>query len=175
MRYGFSGVAHKMVISVLNPGFAVFFTVFEVTRRLATETRNLSQSFIERKSSGKCRSPSVQKHGPRIVHALTLVIGGAVAGLAYEMSCRPWDIARKAVHTEQVVSGFGRHSISSILLRKLQDEGWQSFFKHPVTHEHQLHASPVQRRLHAVARTMGRVGPWGIGFLAWEAFGPGLS
>jgi len=26
-----------------------------------------------------------------------------------------------------------------------------------------------------VVRTLGRVGPWGIGFLVWEMYGPGLS
>ena len=84
-------------------------------------------------------------------------------------------VGGKAVHVDQVISATDRHPIRSVLLRKLQDDGWRFFFKHPVTHEHSPHASPMQRRLHALGRTLGRVGPWGIGFLAWEAFGPGLS
>jgi hypothetical protein len=146
-----------------------------MTRRLAVTTKKFSKSFIEDKSYGICRQPNVQIHGPRIAHALTLITGGTVAGLAYELSCRPWDIARKVVHTDRVVSVPERHSVPSILLRKLQAEGWAAFFKQPVAHEHQRQASSVHRRLHALGRTVGRVGPWGVGFLAWEAFGPGLS
>lgn len=98
-----------------------------------------------------------------------------MAGLAYELSCRPWDVARKAVHIDRVVSTSGQHSALSILMRRVQDEGWLVFFKHPVTHEHDTRGSLLHRRLHALGRTLARVGPWGIGFLAWEAFGPGLS
>jgi hypothetical protein len=29
-------------------------------------------------------------------------------------------------------------------------------------------------RLMGTARVLARVGPWGIGFLAWEMYGPGL-
>lgn len=32
-----------------------------------------------------------------------------------------------------------------------------------------------QTKLHRILRTVGRVGPWGIGFLVWEIYGPGLS
>ncbi|EKM55468.1 uncharacterized protein PHACADRAFT_173588 [Phanerochaete carnosa HHB-10118-sp] len=156
-------------------GFAVFFTVFEMTRRLAVATKTFSQGLIEQKSSGICRSQAMQKNGPRVAHALTLVTGGAVAGLAYEMACRPWDIARKAVHVDRVVAAAEHHSVLSILLQKFRDDGWTSFFKRPTVHEHDSHASSAHRRLHALGRTLGRVGPWGIGFLAWEAFGPGLS
>ena len=153
----------------------MFFTIFELTRRLAVATKDASQTFIQKNSSGFCRRRGVQQHGSRVVHALTLVTGGAVAGLAYELSCRPWDIARKAVHIDRVVSTSGQHSTLSILMRKIQDEGWLVFFKHPVTHEHDASSSSLHRRLHTLGRTLARVGPWGIGFLAWEAFGPGLS
>lgn len=139
-------------------------------------TKDLTQRFIQEKSSGISRGRAVQQHGARIAHALTLVTGGAVAGLAYELSCRPWDVARKLVHVDRVVSASERHSVLSILIRKVQEEGWLAFFRHPVTHEHhEPHASPLHRRIHALGRTLARVGPWGIGFLAWEAFGPGLS
>lgn len=146
-----------------------------MTRRLAVATKTRAHNYIHEKSSGVCRSQGVQKHGPRVAHALTLVTGGAVAGLAYEIACRPWDIARKAVHVDRVVAGPEHLSVPSILLQKLRDEGWVSFFKPPVVHEHDPQASPMQRRMHTLGRTLGRVGPWGIGFLAWEAFGPGLS
>lgn len=156
-------------------GFAVFFTVFETTRRLAAATKTSVQGLLEQPSSGIRRSDALQRNGPRVAHALTLVTGGAVAGLAYELACRPWDVARKAVRVDRVVAGAERHSVPAILLQKLRDDGWVSFFKPPVVHEHDPHASPMHRRLHALGRTLARVGPWGIGFLAWEAFGPGLS
>ena len=157
-------------------GFAVFFTIFELTRRLAVAAKDFTQHFIQHKPSGMFRGRTVQRHGPRIVHALTLVTGGAIAGLAYELSCRPWDVARKAVRVDRVVSASQNHSVTSVLISKIHDEGWLVFFKHPVTHEHhEPHASPLHRRMHALGRTLARVGPWGVGFLAWEAFGPGLS
>lgn len=140
-------------------------------------TKDASQTFIQKNSAGFCRRRGVQQHGSRAVHALTLVTGGAVAGLAYELSCRPWDVARKVVHIDRVVSTAGQHSALLILMRKIQDEGWLVFFKNPspVTHEHGVGSSSLHRRLHTLGRTLARVGPWGVGFLAWEAFGPGLS
>lgn len=33
----------------------------------------------------------------------------------------------------------------------------------------------LRTKLMGVVRTLGRVGPWGIGFLVWEMYGSGLS
>jgi hypothetical protein len=30
-------------------------------------------------------------------------------------------------------------------------------------------------RMYPFLRTLGRVGPWGVGFLVWEAYGPGIE
>ncbi|KAF8317443.1 hypothetical protein DL93DRAFT_571776 [Clavulina sp. PMI_390] len=32
-----------------------------------------------------------------------------------------------------------------------------------------------QSRVYPLLRTLGRVGPWGVGFLVWEAYGPGIQ
>ncbi|GJE95174.1 hypothetical protein PsYK624_113550 [Phanerochaete sordida] len=152
-------------------GFAVFFTVFETTRRLAVAAKASTQRRLQHAH----RRAALTRNAPRVAHALTLVMGGAVAGLAYELACRPWDVARHAVHVGRVLGARAGAPAAGVLLQKLRDDGVAAFFRPAVVHEHAPHASPAQRRLHALGRTLGRVGPWGIGFLAWEAFGPGLS
>ncbi|KAI0093565.1 hypothetical protein BDY19DRAFT_982559 [Irpex rosettiformis] len=152
-------------------GFAIFFAQFELTRRLASKVKNAARETLARRD----RSRHVQSHTPRIVSAITLVTGGAVAGLLYEISCRPWDNARKAVHVDHVVALSQQHSVTSILLEKANRDGWTSFFKAPGEHVHENYSSTLRRRIHTLLRTVARVGPWGVGFLAWEAFGPGLS
>ncbi|KAI0636791.1 hypothetical protein C8Q77DRAFT_1154697 [Trametes polyzona] len=156
-------------------GFAVFFAIFDVTRRCAIETKTLSQEFLERTPAADKRAGSLRRHTPRIVHAATLVTGGAVAGLAYELTCRPWDAARKAVHIDRLAPARDQHSIPAIILRKVEEEGVLSFFHNPAHVPHDPSASRMRRRLNAALRTLGRVGPWGVGFLVWEAFGPGIS
>lgn len=129
---------------------------------------------IQRRAFGLDDGDKLHRHLPRIIHAATLVSGGAIAGVAYELSCRPWDIARKAVHVDRIVSA-EHHSIPSILLRKVRDEGWLSFVRNPAQHVYDPSYSPTHRKLQSIVRTLARVGPWGMGFLVWEAFGPGLS
>lgn len=54
--------------------------------------------------------------------------------------------------------------------RKVAEDGWQPFFRLP--------NNPTELRTTwsvKLLRTAGRVGPWGIGFLVWEAYGTGLS
>lgn len=121
------------------------------------------------------RFRSVRKHTPRVVHASTLVAGGAIAGLAYEVASRPWDAMRKAVHHDRLAPPGKQHSIAGILLRMAREDGVRAFFANPAHVPHDPSASRMRRRLNATLRTLGRVGPWGVGFLVWEAFGPGLS
>ncbi|PCH38143.1 hypothetical protein WOLCODRAFT_130711, partial [Wolfiporia cocos MD-104 SS10] len=138
-------------------GFAVFFSIFELTRRVAMKTKSASQAIIISLSPGDRSSLSLRKHGPRVVHATTLVAGGAVAGLAYELMCRPWDVARKAVHIDRLGSHGGRQSIAVILVRKLREDGLLSYFQDS-THVHHeiLSISPLRRRLHSASRTLAR-------------------
>lgn len=156
-------------------GFAVFFSIFEITRRFAITAKELSQTFLQQQPPEFCRRPGVQKNGPRITHAMTLVTGGAVAGFAYEVSCRPWDAARKALRVDRVVAAHEHHSALLILLHEARTEGWLAFFRQAGAPDHETYASPLHRRLNTLLRTLGRVGPWGVGFLVWEAFGPGLA
>ena len=161
-----------LILAHHDTGFAVFFAVFELTRRAAARTKLVSSQLVQQGKYGL--DAKAHRHMPKIVHAMTLVTGGAIAGLAYEVCCRPWDVARKAVHVDRVVST-ERHSIPLVLLNKARDDGWLSFVRNPVQHVHDHSTSPVQKKLQSLARTLARVGPWGIGFLVWEAFGPGIS
>jgi hypothetical protein len=114
----------------------------------------------------------LRRHFPRAMHAIVLVSGGVLAGLAYELSCRPWDVARKAVHADRLADPRS-HSTILAVTRKVRDDGFLVLFRSPT---HILdHGGTPHARLQTVLRTLARVGPWGVGFLVWEAFGPGLA
>jgi hypothetical protein len=159
-------------------GFSVFFAIFEVTRNVAVELKVLSLGLVQPFKVTDDRPTAVQRHLPRVVHGVTLVAGGVTAGLAYELVCRPWDVARKLAHLERIQSATThrpRHYLFNILARKIHNDGVLSFFRNPAGQGETVLGSPGRQRLLAVARTLGRVGPWGVGFLVWEAFGPGIS
>lgn len=154
-----------------HAGFAIFFSIFEFTRRTATQAKMMAKQHLlnENKEYRKLSKP-LRRNTPRIVHALTLVAGGACAGLAYELASRPFDIARKTVHVDRITVPTEHHSMTALLLRKVEAEGLTSFFANP--HPTRDGPSSHTRR---VLRTLARVGPWGVGFLVWEAFRPGAS
>ena len=84
-----------------NSGFALFFSIFEFSRKVSADAAYLAVSELERLRS----SPSddkTRKSTARIVHGVTLVGGGVVAGLAYEVVCRPFDNARRWVHLDDL-------------------------------------------------------------------------
>jgi len=154
-------------------GFAAFFAIFDLTRGIAFTTKAASQRYMEEHFPGDGK---VRRHIPRAVHAVTLVSGGVIAGLAYEFMSRPWDVARKIVHLDKVTnSSRGQPAVLGVV-RKLWEEGPLEIFRDPGTP--QATPGPVvsarRRRLNITLRTLARVGPWGVGFLVWEAFGPGL-
>jgi hypothetical protein len=150
----------------------VFFSIFEITRRVSISVKTTIQTILDGDPEAEKRFPGIRRHAPRVVHAATLVSGGAIAGFAYEMVCRPIDHFRRAYYL-QGVHGKGDHSIVRTLSHKLKEDGVLSLFKDPSSH---LHETPSSRpRLHAFLRTVARVGPWGVGFLVWESLGPGLS
>ncbi|KAI0256734.1 hypothetical protein BJV78DRAFT_1117132 [Lactifluus subvellereus] len=160
-------------------GFSVFFTIFEVTRHVAIELKVFSLGLVQPFKVTDSRPTAVQRHLPRVVHGVTLVAGGVTAGLAYELVCRPWDVARKLAYLDRIQSATThrpRRILFNILARKIHEDGILSFFRNPAGEgETVVLSSPGRQRLLAVARTLGRVGPWGVGFLVWEAFGPGIS
>jgi hypothetical protein len=150
----------------------VFFSIFEITRKVSIRVKTDTQIVLDGDPEAEKRFPGIRKFAPRVIHAATLVSGGAVAGLAYEMVCRPIDHSRRAWYLQGVYDRDG-HSIKRTLSRKLREDGVLSFFKDPSSH---LHESPSSRpKLHAFLRMIARVGPWGVGFLVWESLGPGLS
>jgi hypothetical protein len=65
-----------------------------------------------------------------------------------------------------------------VLMQAVREEGLLTLVRDPLIHT--AHAIPSQPTsippwLSNVAKTLARVGPWGIGFLVWEAYGPGLG
>lgn len=162
-------------------GFAVFFSVFDVTRRSA---HRVQRSLRETKpfSSDLLLLPqAVISHLPRLLHGVLLVCGGVFAGLAYEVVCRPWDVARKVVHHREIGvtqpnSSIHHSTVLKALLNHVRAEGLISFFrKPPVLHDPEGVQPSAHHSLRLALRTLARLGPWGIGFLVWEAFGPGLA
>ena len=162
---------HYSILNHCCTGFAVFFSIFEITRRVSVGVKTKTQTTLDGDPEAEKRFPGIRKFAPRVIHATALVSGGAIAGLAYEMVCRPIDHSRRAYHLQGVYDKDGR-SILRTLFHKLEVDGVLSFFKDPSSH---IHENPSSRpRLHAFLRTVARVGPWGIGFLVWESLGSGL-
>ncbi|KAL0947418.1 hypothetical protein HGRIS_013530 [Hohenbuehelia grisea] len=155
-------------------GFAAFFTIFDVTRRVAANVKTSSQTILDYAESDDSSWQSFKRNFPRTVHGVILVTGGVLAGLAYELVSRPFDAARRAVKVEGVVHSDANYSPTSALLQKIRDDGPLSFFRDPSAahHEHVSGTRHEYKRLYTVLRTLGRVGPWGVGFLVWEAYGP---
>jgi hypothetical protein len=117
----------------------------------------------------------MKQHAPRTIHGVILVAGGVVAGLGYEMVTRPWDAARRAVRLEELTASHRtRFAISRAVARLYREEGLIGFFRDPLAAS-SAEASAALRsidrwrqRLWTGMRILGRVGPWGVGFLVWE-------
>jgi hypothetical protein len=168
---------HHLIVFFV--GFSMFFTIFEITRHLAKDLKLYSLGLVQPSKVPDASQPTaIERNLPRVVHGFTLVAGGATAGLAYEVVCRPWDATRRLVHIEQIQASAahrpGRYLIDSIA-RKIRDDGLLSFFRDTAVKEKGTVSSPRYQKLLVAARTLGRVGPWGVAFLVWETFGPGIS
>jgi hypothetical protein len=120
-----------------------------------------------------------------------------VAGVAYEYVGRPFDAVRRewlVSHATSLPVNSPTPTASpspqvhdnSLLRRRVvpplpmlvkdiyTSGGLRAFFQSPVS----ISSAPTtgwQSRIYPVLRTLGRVGPWGVGFLVWEAFGPGIQ
>lgn len=85
---------------------------------------------------------------------------------------RPWDTFRRAVELKKATGSFRSPIVS--LVDWSREEGWMSFFRDSTV------SSPGQAtpagigRFYPILRMLGKVGPWGVCFLAWEIWGPGL-
>uniref|UniRef100_A0A0W0FZU2 Mitochondrial carrier n=1 Tax=Moniliophthora roreri TaxID=221103 RepID=A0A0W0FZU2_MONRR len=156
-------------------GFAVFFSVFSITRRIALDAKAWSESLIVRHHFAE---DGLVANIPRVVHGFSLVAGGVLAGLGYEFTIRPWEHARQTVRLTNLHRvahpSEPTHSLLSVLLRQLRED-WLAFFRDPVSNVHNVTVSVSRRRIFSALRTLARVGPWGVSFLAWEIFGPTLD
>jgi len=172
-------------------GFAAFFAIFEMTRRFASSTAEWSSEIIRAKLPASQAEPQSRRIS-RTVHGVTLVSGGVrafrpllyvskiniaqvFAGLAYEYIGRPFDHVRRLAHLHKVIHSQG--SLVPLVFKQFQEDP-TAFFRNPfyTADSASSHSkSSGKQRLLVVLRTLGRVGPWGIGFLAWEAFGQGLG
>lgn len=156
------------------PGFAAFFTIFEITRRVALASKAAAQGTVQNLSMTQ-EEHFFGRHFPRAIHGITLVAGGASAGLAYEILSRPWDVTRRTIQLERTVDPTLKHSLF-VIMQKVRGDGIMEFFRDPsIEGSEKLEMSTTRRRIYSGFRTLARVGPWGLGFLVWEAFGPGLS
>lgn len=57
-------------------GFAAFFSVFEITRRVATTTTSAAHDIARTVEFTEDGGDSFRRHFPRAVHGVTLVAGG---------------------------------------------------------------------------------------------------
>ena len=152
--------AHHPTVNSIRPlAFAVFFAIFDVSRRVAARASSFAKRVAE--SVLTKATPATQMHASRIVHSTTIVTGGLFAGLAYELVCRPFDVARRSLHDTQ-------HSIGTTLITKFREEGVLAFFRDPTR------TALSSGSGYTWLRTLARLGPWGVGFLVWENFGPEL-
>ncbi|KAG1748979.1 uncharacterized protein EDB91DRAFT_1235527 [Suillus paluster] len=155
-------------------GFAAFFVIFEITRRVAIASKAAAQGTIQ-KLSMTSEEHVFGRHFPRAIHGITLVTGGASAGLAYEILSRPWDVTRRTIQLERSLHPTLKHPLF-VIVQKIRGDGIIHFFRDTSTVGSETkEASTIRRRINSGVRTLARVGPWGLGFLVWEAFGPGLS
>ncbi|KAJ3741801.1 hypothetical protein DFH05DRAFT_249899 [Lentinula detonsa] len=156
-------------------GFAVFFSIFEVTHRIALHTRERTTIFVRKTSSS---DEFLMRHIPRTIYGLTLVSGGVLAGLAYELTGRPWDHARRIVHMQKLQKPNER-ILWSAILHQFRQDGLPVFFQNPALATAKNSDSSVYRgyrpKMAVALRTLGRVGPWGIGFLIYASFGPDMK
>ncbi|CAG7854050.1 SubName: Full=Uncharacterized protein {ECO:0000313/EMBL:CCA69573.1} [Serendipita indica DSM 11827] len=166
-------------------GFALFFSIFEFSRATAVEVAYLSVAELERFRAmlpyAKPPSDKTRTSTARIAQGVTLVGGGVAAGLGYEIVCRPFDNARRFVwlddrhHRGQNPSVTQTESrsrvVARVLFQHLKTHGILSFFANPHTATHTADAASTgaSRGIYAVLRTLARVGPWGAGFLIYEA------
>ncbi|EUC64896.1 hypothetical protein RSOL_494180 [Rhizoctonia solani AG-3 Rhs1AP] len=167
-------------------GFALFFATFDVSRHIATHVYQiLTPTGAEDRNSWKPFSGL-----SRIAQSLVLVGGGVVGGIGHEFIARPFDTARRIIHIHDThtraecakelkshrysdpgsdpLHRQSHRSLIKVLNRTIREEGFLYFFRSHTPTTFDSGSSPYQR-LKTALRTLGRVGPWGIAFVVWEA------
>ncbi|KAF9001894.1 hypothetical protein BDQ17DRAFT_1390854 [Cyathus striatus] len=149
--------------------FSAFFSIFEMTRRIGALAKVQTEAMFSNLEEHDSTFANFQY--PRMINSLILVIGGVVAGLAHEYVSRPWDTVRRALRTGMLSDPVARPT--TILFHLISEKGVTGLFR--------VHYTPKTRSdikgtaVRNIFRTLGRVGPWGFGFLVWEAYGSGLE
>ncbi|KAG8947280.1 hypothetical protein FRC04_010856 [Tulasnella sp. 424] len=143
--------------------------------------------------SSNAMLPASKVTKARVGHGIVLVGGGVAAGLGYEFAGRPFDNARRIVH-EQRLHSEARSSrrplpitapvqdpssfrlIMRIVIAHIREHGVMSLLQNTAGGAAAASAdagrSPGYRRAVIALRALGRLGPWGVGFLMWEGFAP---
>ncbi|KAF8889761.1 hypothetical protein CPB84DRAFT_1785330 [Gymnopilus junonius] len=145
-------------------GFAAFFLIFELSRSAASAAKDLSSDLLSPILSKAQNESLIKRQFPAVVNSIVLVTGGVIAGLTYEWVGRPWDVARRTIHLEKLAHPRRKEPSHHVLKRYVMTHGLKSFLKHPG-----METTVARTRWTRVLRTAGRVGPWGVGFLVWEA------
>ncbi|CAE6352475.1 unnamed protein product [Rhizoctonia solani] len=173
-------------------GFALFFATFDVSRHAAAYVSQVLASTDTVEQNAWKPFSGIN----RFAQSLVLVGGGVVGGIGHELVGRPFDAARRILYIHDThsraestkrlenqspsdsSSNRSRHHILrsnlaksiSILRETAREEGLLYFFRSPTPTSFDSKSSPYQR-LQTALRTLGRVGPWGIAFVVWEATG----
>ncbi|KAJ7929224.1 hypothetical protein B0H13DRAFT_941113 [Mycena leptocephala] len=155
-------------------GFAAFFAIFDITRRIALKIKAVTEN-VTRSDESPSGNSSKKSHFPQFLHGATLVSGGVIAGLSYEVIGRPWDVARHAARLNLTNQEY--RSPLVLITHKIQQEGFLSLFRDPTAASvnSPSTARDGYRRIYSILRTLARVGPWGVGFLVYQVYDSGLS
>lgn len=152
--------------------FSAFFSVFEITRRASSRLKKESQELCSRSSLDSEKLKNV----PKVVNALSLIGGGVLAGLLYEAVSQPFDRIRRIIYIHRLDNPKNPASILTVLTASVREEGFMTLLRDPLDHTLPApQASSIPSWITNLGRTLARVGPWGVGFLVWEAYGPGLG
>lgn len=101
-----------------------------------------------------------------------------VAGLVYEAVCQPFDRLRRIIYVHRLDHPHAQASVPKILAQAVREEGIMTLLRDPnmpASLPVSVPGSAIPSWAANLARTLARVGPWGIGFLVWEAYGPGIG
>ncbi|KAF4614937.1 hypothetical protein D9613_002932 [Agrocybe pediades] len=154
-------------------GFSAFFTIFELSRRAGSAAKTYTTDLLATMTSISDTDRLIYRRMPAIVNGAVLVTGGVVAGVTYEFVGRPWDWARRTIHIGRVPTPKVQQPPLLVIRQKIHQDGVLSLFQNPAVSTRPAESSAF--RWDRVVRAAGRVGPWGVGFLVWEAYGPGLA
>lgn len=129
----------------------------------------MQAAVIIKSLTGESSEAKTRNLAPRIAHSITLVTGGVIAGIGYEIVGRPFDVARRLLYLDSIHARSSSHprpsaSVMTVILNAIRDQGLISFFRA----QGLPNADRTSTGLHRSLRTLARVGPWGVGFLLWN-------